>query len=134
MNRMNVFTNKATKYNDFHCGLPSLLAECSHCDSVTLSNLFITKCITLCSSQMWSYNLISIVMKKDINVQIYLMSGEHILNTQLGYLFSIVFITTTSHLRPGATKGTLRRENENSFFDVLCLITFHWSFKKKIAF
>ena len=38
------------------------------------------------------------------------------------------------HMRPGATKGTLRRENENSFFDVLCLITFHWSFKKKLAF
>ena len=31
---------------------------------------------------------------------------------------------------PGATKGTLCRENENSFFDVLCLIIFHWSFKK----
>ena len=28
-------------------------------------------------------------------------------------------------MRPGAMKGTLRRENENSFFDVLCLITFH---------
>ena len=38
------------------------------------------------------------------------------------------------YLRPGATKGTLRRENENSFFDVLCLITFHWSFKKNLAF
>ena len=37
-------------------------------------------------------------------------------------------------MRPGATKGTLRRENENSFFDVLCLSTFHWSLKKKIAF
>ena len=39
-------------------------------------------------------------------------------------------------MRPDATKGTLRRENENSFFDVglLCLITFHWSFKKKLAF
>ena len=24
-------------------------------------------------------------------------------------------------MRPGATKGTLRRENENSFFDVLYL-------------
>ena len=36
------------------------------------------------------------------------------------------------HMRPGATKGTLRRENENSFFDVLCLITFRWSFFKKI--
>ena len=35
---------------------------------------------------------------------------------------------TTQHMRPGATKGTLRRENENSFFDDLCLITFHWSF------
>ena len=34
-------------------------------------------------------------------------------------------------MRPGATKGTLRRENENLFFDVLCLITFHRSFKKK---
>ena len=33
-------------------------------------------------------------------------------------------------MRPGATKGTLRRENKNLFFDVLCLITFHWSFKK----
>ena len=38
-------------------------------------------------------------------------------------------------MRPGATKGTLRRENENSFFDVLCLITSNWSFfKKKLAF
>ena len=34
-------------------------------------------------------------------------------------------------MRPGATKGTLRRENENSFFDVLCLTIFHWSFKNK---
>ena len=34
------------------------------------------------------------------------------------------------YMRPGATKGTLRRENENLFFDVLCLITFYWSFKK----
>ena len=34
-------------------------------------------------------------------------------------------------MRPGATKGTLRRENENLFLDVLCLIRFHWSFKKK---
>ena len=34
-------------------------------------------------------------------------------------------------MRPGATKGTLRRENEILFFDVLCLITFHWSLKKK---
>ena len=33
-----------------------------------------------------------------------------------------------ANMRPGATKGTLRRENENSFFDELCLITFHWSF------
>ena len=32
------------------------------------------------------------------------------------------------HMRPGATKGTLRRENKNLFFDELCLITFHWSF------
>ena len=37
-------------------------------------------------------------------------------------------------MRPGATKGTLRRENENSFFDELCLITFHWLFKKKKSF
>ena len=37
-------------------------------------------------------------------------------------------------MRPGATKGTLRRENENSIFDVLCLITFHWSFKMFLAF
>ena len=37
-------------------------------------------------------------------------------------------------MRPGATKGTLRRKNENSFYDVLCLITFHWSFKKKFSF
>ena len=36
------------------------------------------------------------------------------------------------YMRPGATKGTLRRKNENSLFDVFCLITFHWSFKKKI--
>ena len=34
-------------------------------------------------------------------------------------------------MRPGVTKGTLRGENENSFFDVLWLITFHWSFFKK---
>ena len=33
-------------------------------------------------------------------------------------------------MRPGATKGTLPRKNKKSFFDVLCLITFHWSFKK----
>ena len=29
------------------------------------------------------------------------------------------------NMRPGATKGTLRRENKNLLFDVLCLITFH---------
>ena len=39
--------------------------------------------------------------------------------------------TKKIYMRPGATKGTLRRENENSFFDVLCLITFHWLFKNK---
>ena len=41
------------------------------------------------------------------------------------------FIHMTSlnnYMRPDATKGTLRRENENSFFDELCLITFYWSF------
>ena len=38
-----------------------------------------------------------------------------------------------NYMRPGATKGTLRRENKNSFFDV-CLITFYWSLKKKLAF
>ena len=34
----------------------------------------------------------------------------------------------------GATKGTLRRENENSFFGVLCLITSSGHFKIKISF
>ena len=45
-------------------------------------------------------------------------------------LFFIIKLDSNhaNHMRPGATKGTLRRENENSFFDVLCLITFHWSF------
>ena len=33
-------------------------------------------------------------------------------------------------MRPKVTKGNLRRENKNSFFVVLCLITFHWSLKK----
>ena len=33
-------------------------------------------------------------------------------------------------MRPGVTKGTLRKENENLFFGVLCLMTFHCSFKK----
>ena len=33
-------------------------------------------------------------------------------------------------MRLGAMKGTLRRENKHSFFNVLCLITFHWSLKK----
>ena len=37
MNRMNVFINNAI--NDLHCGLNSLLADFSHCDSVTLSTL-----------------------------------------------------------------------------------------------
>ena len=36
-----------------------------------------------------------------------------------------------TQMTPGATKETLRRENENLFFDVLCLTTFHWSFKNK---
>ena len=38
MNRMDVFINNAT--NDLHCRLNSLLADFSHCDSVTLSSLF----------------------------------------------------------------------------------------------
>ena len=38
------------------------------------------------------------------------------------------FIMISDNMRPGATKGTLRRKNENSFFDVLCLIKVHWSF------
>ena len=42
---MNVFINNAT--NDLHCGLNSLLADFSHCDSVTLSTLFKTYCIQL---------------------------------------------------------------------------------------
>ena len=32
------------------------------------------------------------------------------------------------YMRPGVTKGTLRRKNENSFFGVLCLRTFNWSY------
>ena len=42
------------------------------------------------------------------------------------------FLENINYMRPGATKGTLRKKNENSFFDVLCFITFHWSFKTKI--
>ena len=37
MNGMNVFINNAT--NDLHCRLNSLLADFSHCDSVTLFTL-----------------------------------------------------------------------------------------------
>ena len=44
MNRMNVFI------------LNSLLADFSHCDSVTLSTLFQTYCMNLYGSQMWRYN------------------------------------------------------------------------------
>ena len=33
-------------------------------------------------------------------------------------------------MRPGVTKWTLRRENENLLLGVLCLITFYWAFKK----
>ena len=40
MNRLNVFINNAT--NDLLCRLNSLLADFSHCDSVTLSTLFKT--------------------------------------------------------------------------------------------
>ena len=40
MNRMNVFINNAT--NDLHSRLNSLLADFSHCDSVTLFTLFKT--------------------------------------------------------------------------------------------
>ena len=54
MNRMNVFINNAT--NDLHCRLNSLLADFSHCDSVTLSILFKTYCMNLYGSQMWRYN------------------------------------------------------------------------------
>ena len=54
MNRMNVFINNAT--NDSHCRLNSLLADFSHCDSVTLSTLFKTYCMNLYGSQMWRYN------------------------------------------------------------------------------
>ena len=38
---------------------------------------------------------------------------------------------TIVFMRPIVTIGTLRRENANSFLGVLCLITFHRSFKKK---
>ena len=34
----------------------SLLADFSHCDSVTLSTLFKTYCMNLYGSQMWRYN------------------------------------------------------------------------------
>ena len=54
MNRINVFINNAT--NDLHCRLKSLLADFSHCDSVTLSTLFKTYCMNLYCSQMWRYN------------------------------------------------------------------------------
>ena len=33
-----------------------LLADFSHCDSVTLSTLFKTYCMNLYGSQMWRYN------------------------------------------------------------------------------
>ena len=50
-------------------------------------------------------------------------------------MLNIIFVTLKQRygkpfMRPGATTGTLRREYEKSFFGVLCLITFHWSFKK----
>ena len=54
MNRMDVFINNAT--NDLHCRLNSLLADFSHCDSVTLFTLFKTYCLNLYGSQMWRYN------------------------------------------------------------------------------
>ena len=54
MNGMNVFINNAT--NDLHCRHNSLLADFSHCDSVTLSTLFKTYCMNLYGSQMWRYN------------------------------------------------------------------------------
>ena len=44
------------------------------------------------------------------------------------FFINIMQLTKLQHMRLGVTKGTLRRENENSFFGVLCLITFHWSF------
>ena len=54
MNRMDVSINNAT--NDLHCRLNSLLADFSHCDSVTLSTLFKTYCMNFYGSQMWRYN------------------------------------------------------------------------------
>ena len=41
---------------------------------------------------------------------------------------------TNTYMRPGATKGTLRRKNENSFFDVLCLLNSTGHFKIKFSF
>ena len=43
MNRMNVFIYNAT--NDLHCRFNGLLADFSHCDSVTLFTLFKTYCM-----------------------------------------------------------------------------------------
>ena len=60
---------------------------------------------------------------------LFLFSNYIILIFQIRISYSQI-----AYLRPGATKGTLHRENKNSFFDVLCLITFHWSFKNKLAF
>ena len=55
-NRMNVFINNATNDLQLHCILNSLLADFSHCDSITLSTLFKTYCMNLYGSQMWRYN------------------------------------------------------------------------------
>ena len=49
-------------------------------------------------------------------------------NTGVAHGSMGLITTDQGYMRPGATKGTLRRENEISFFDELCLITFHWSF------
>ena len=55
-NRMNVFINNAT--NDLHCRLNSLLADFSHCDSVTLSTLFKTYLLIYTAAKCgdWRYN------------------------------------------------------------------------------
>ena len=73
---MNVFINNAA--NDLHCRLNSVLADFSHCNSVTLSTLFKTYCIHLYGSQIWRYN--------DKTTRTYLHVGENLCADYITFL------------------------------------------------
>ena len=95
---MSVFINNAT--NDLHCRLNSLLADFSHCDSVTLSTLFKTYCMNLYGSQILVH---------------FIHVAERLYADYITFLIGYEPVGLTMHPPP-------KRSRVGSFFSHRCLV------------